>query len=252
MIYQNQHFGISEYFHKEKKRDFSFPMHMHHSFEFVVILEGRMIITVGEDKYDLKKGEGILIFPEQLHAFNSLGSEHLLVIFSPDIISAFYSKHSAELPASARINPPEYLVSMLSEIDEGASVFKFKGVLYSLCALLDENTEYVKRKSHENGLLRSILDFIDNNYDKSCTLDDLGNAIGYNRSYLSRYFSELTNMSFVSYVNRYRINRVCYLLKNSSKTVLECAYECGYKSLRSFNRNFMLYVGVSPSDYRSN
>ncbi|MBQ8689860.1 MAG: helix-turn-helix transcriptional regulator [Clostridia bacterium] len=77
-------------------------------------------------------------------------------------------------------------------------------------------------------------------------------AIGYNSSYLSRYFKEFTNMTFVSCVNRYRISRACYMLKNSDKTVLECAYECGYKSLRSFNRNFMLYVGVTPTDYRTN
>ena len=250
MLYQNQHFGISEYFRKEKKENFSFPMHMHHSFEFVLILKGRMIITVGSDRYDLSTGEGILIFPEQLHSFESLGSEHLLVIFSPDIIGTFYSRHSAELPVCQKIIPPTHLVEELEEIGEDSSLFKMKGVLYSLCACLDDNTEYVKRKSRENGLLRAVFDFVENNFSSACTLEDLSAALGYNRSYLSRYFGEMTNMSFVSYVNRYRISRCCYLLKNSNKTVLECAYECGYRSLRSFNRNFVQYVGVTPSEYR--
>ena len=59
MFYQPQHFGLSEYFHKEVGENFSFPTHIHHSFEFITILEGSMAVCVGNDKYELKKGEGI-------------------------------------------------------------------------------------------------------------------------------------------------------------------------------------------------
>ena len=250
MFYQNQHFGISEYFFKEQGKNFSFPMHIHHSFEFITILDGSMTVTIGSNRYELTKGEGVLIFPEQPHSLESTESEHLLVIFSPDIINAFYSKHASELPRRSQIKLPPYLLSQIAEIDEHSSIINMKGTLYSLCAFLDENTEYVKRKTLENGLLRTIFDFVENNFEKSCTLDDLSKKIGYNRSYLSRYFSESTHMPFGTYVNRYKISRACYLLKNSNKTVLECAYSCGYTSLRSFNRNFALYVGVSPTKYR--
>jgi AraC-like DNA-binding protein len=251
MLYQAQHFGISEYFHRESGKNFSFPLHMHHSFEFITILDGSMTVTIGNEQYDLQKNEGILIFPEQLHSLESTESEHLLFIFSPDIISAFYSKRSTSLPQCAKIQIPPYLLSQITELDEHSSKIKTKGVLYLLCALLDERTEYVKRKAVENGLLRAVFDFVESNFDKSCTLDDLSGAVGYNRCYLSRYFSESTGMTFISYVNQYRISRACDMLKNSAKTVLECAYDCGYTSLRSFNRNFKLYIGIAPKDYRA-
>lgn len=251
MFYQTQHFGLTEYFHKEIGENFSFPMHIHHSFEFISILAGGMTVCVGNDKYELKKGEGILIFPEQLHSLESTESEHLLFIFSADIVSAFYSKHSSEIPKCAKLTISPQLISEISNLSEQSSIIKLKGALYSLCAMLDDNTEYVKRKISENGLLYSIFDFVENNFDRSCTLDDLSNALGNNRSYLSRYFSNSTGIPFVSYVNQYRISRACHMLKNSNKTVLECAYDCGYKSLRSFNRNFKLYAGVSPKDYRT-
>lgn len=251
MFYQNQHFGISEYFHKESGKNFSFPVNLHHSFEFIMITSGSMTVSVGADRYELGAGEGILLFPEQLHALESTNSEHSLIIFSRDIISAFYAKHASELPVRPCITVPSYLVSELDALNEHSSTIKMKGVLYSLCALLDEQTAYVKRKTREDGLLHAIFGFVEQNYDKSCTLEDLGAALGYNPSYLSRYFGESAQMSFISYVNRYRINRACYLLKNSNKSVLECAYDCGYTSLRSFNRNFKLHVGVSPKEYRA-
>ena len=216
VLYQYQHFGLSEYFHKEIGENFSFPFHIHHSFEFITILEGSMTIYAGNDKYELKKGEGILIFPEQLHLLESTESKHLLIIFSPDIVSAFYSKHSLELPKCAKFTIPPHLVSEISKFDEQSSIIKLKGALYSLCAILDDNTEYVKRNALENGLIHTIFYFVEKNFDKNCTLDDLSSTVGYNRSYLSRYFSSSTGISFVSYVNQYRISRACYLLKNSN------------------------------------
>ena len=57
MFYQTQHFGLSQYFHKEIGKNFSFPMHIHHSFEFITILEGCMTVCVGSVRYELKKGE---------------------------------------------------------------------------------------------------------------------------------------------------------------------------------------------------
>lgn len=225
-------------------------MHTHHSFEFIMITEGSMTVSAGNDKYELTTGEGILIFPEQLHSLESTESEHTLVIFSADIVSAFYSKHSSEIPKCAKLKIPSYLMFEISKLDGQPSIIRLKGVLYSLCAFFDEKTEYVKKNTLEKGLLQSIFAFVEKNFDKGCTLDDLSNTIGYNRSYLSRYFSEHTGMSFVSFVNQYRISRACHMLKSSGKTVLECAYDCGYTSLRSFNRNFKLYTDVSPKIYR--
>jgi len=210
-----------------------------------------MTVCAGKDEYELKKGEGILIFPEQLHSLESTKSKHLLIIFSADIVSAFYSKHVSELPKCAKLTIPQYLITEISKFDERSSIIKLKGALYSLCAMLDDDTKYLKRSTLENGLLHSIFDFVESNFDRSCTLDDLSIAVGYNRSYLSRYFSESIGISFVSYVNQYRISRACHMLKNSNKTVLECSYDSGYTSLRNFNRNFKLYVGVSPRCFRS-
>ena len=250
MFYQNQHFGISEYFCKESGTDFSFPAHIHHSFEFITVLEGEMTVTVGEKSYELHESEGVIVFPEQIHSLSSTKSRHTLIIFSADIVSAYYSKHSAEVPKNGKIRVPDYLLNQISLIEVATSTVKKKAVLYSVCALIDEDTEYEKRKSSENGLLRAIFDFVESNFEKSCTLEDLSNGIGYNASYLSRYFSESTGMSFLSLVNRRRISKACELLKNSDKTVIECAYDCGYTSLRSFNRNFKMYIGSTPKDYR--
>lgn len=252
MFYENQHFGITEYFCKEGGRDFSFPLHMHRSFELITVTDGEMTVDIDGKKYLLSIGESVLVFPEQLHSLSSEKSEHFLVIFSPDIVSAYYSGHSGEYPQSNRLSLPHHLLSQITALRKDSSSIKLKAIFYSVCAEFDENATYVKGKTAKKGLLKQIFDFVENNFEKSCTLEDLSAAIGHNSAYLSRYFSESTNMTFLSLVNRYRISRACYILRNSNGSVTECAYECGYKSLRSFNRNFISYIGMSPRDYRKN
>ena len=250
MFYQNQHFGISEYFCKETGENFSFPSHMHHSFEFIVIFEGKMSVTVAETDYELSSGEGVLIFPEQIHSLKSEKSKHSLVIFSSDIVNAYSRKCSSKLPVENKINIPDYLISQFLDINEASSVIKKKAILYGICSLFDETAEYVEKCVGEQGLLHDIFDFVENNYDKEYNLNALGHTLGYNGAYLSRYFKEATGICYTSYVNRYKINKACYLLKNTNKTILECACDCGYASLRNFNRNFRSIIGQSPKEYR--
>ena len=90
------------------------------------------------------------------------------------------------------------------------------------------------------------------NFNKNCSLKDLSTALGYDYAYLSRYFKKITGISYNDYLNSFRLNSACYLLQNSNLSVIECAEECGYKSLRTFNRNFKEYYGQSPSNYRKN
>ena len=138
MFYQSQHFGVSEYFCKETGKDFSFPMHMHHSFELITVLDGEMTVNIGEQKYLLCRGEAVLIFPEQIHSLSSQKSEHLLVIFSPDIVSAYYSRHSGEYPESNRISLSEYIYSQIVSLEDELSTVKLKAIFYSVCSEFDE------------------------------------------------------------------------------------------------------------------
>ena len=58
------------------------------------------------------------------------------------------------------------------------------------------------------------------------------------------------NLSYNQYLNIRRLNHAAHLLRNTNDTALNCALESGYTSLRTFNRNFKLYYGITPQEYR--
>ena len=59
-----------------------------------------------------------------------------------------------------------------------------------------------------------------------------------------------TGIRFIEYVNHYRVNEARFLLRYSNKTILSVALECGFDSLRNFNRVFKKIAEQTPSEYR--
>ncbi len=250
MFYQFQHFGISEYFCKEYGKNFNYPTHLHQSFEFITVTSGEMQINIDDRRYSLKEGDSVLVFPHQLHSITSENSEHMLCIFSPELVKAYTSKFKNKKPVCNTALLDKYLIDALDNLLQESSTFEKKGILYSICAEFDKNAEYTKRLSYDESLLQNIFKFVEENYNDDCELSDLTKKTGYSYSYLSRCFKKTTGISFNTYVNRYRINNACYLLNNTSYSILQCALESGYKSIRSFNRNFMNVLSVTPKEYR--
>jgi len=251
VFYQYNHFGTAEYFRKEYGENFSFPMHLHNSFELITVMSGEMTVTVDDCEYTLNCGESVLVFPNQLHSLQSRSSKHMLCIFSPELVKAYSSKIRSRVPEKNSFSVDDYLIKALDNLLPSASVTEKKGVLYFLCAQFEKNVQYRERNKFEDDLLYRIFEFVEQNHAKDCSLSELSAKTGYSYSYLSRCFKKSTGISFNSYVNQYKISNACYLLRNTDYSILRCALESGYKSLRSFNRNFFASLGITPGQYRA-
>ena len=91
---------------------------------------------------------------------------------------------------------------------------------------------------------------VSENYMLDMRISDMAAACAMSESYFRKLFGQVMGMSPVEYLNRYRVNRSIYYLRATDETVLTVAGLSGFASLTSFNRNFLKYVGVSPSQWR--
>ena len=98
-------------------------------------------------------------------------------------------------------------------------------------------------------LLYKIFSFVETNFINDCSLSSLSKETGYDYAYLSRYFKRATGLSFNSYATHFRLSHACYLMENTTQTILQCAYNSGFSSLRNFNRCFKEYLGITPTQY---
>lgn len=249
MFYQYNHLGSADYLKIEKNENFSFPPHLHQCFEIIIILSGQMKITVDGKQFVLEKNDAMLIFPNQIHELESTNSKHILCIFSTKLVQAYTTKFSDKIPKSNKFCPDKYLIESLEKLDANSSSTDKKGVLYSLCGQFDRQSEYIDKKTDRGDLLYKMFDFVEENFNKDCSLLNLSKNLGYDYSYLSRHFKKIVGISFNSYTTHYRLSHACYLMENTQQTILQCAYNSGFTSLRNFNRCFKERLKITPTQY---
>jgi len=251
MLYQAQHSIIADKVTLEVGSELNFPTHIHNSFEMIIATEGEMEVTVAESKYTVRGNDCVLVFPNQLHEIKAKDcAKHIILIFSSHLVRAFYKKSREYIPKSNKFSLDSFYIDKIAKLDGKISTVELKGLLYTICGEFDKNADYTELKGNGQNLLFKIFNFVAENYKGNCSLYELARETAYNYEYLSKHFSKSTGISYTEYVCRFRINEACYLLMNTSSTMLDIAYECGFDCLRSFNRSFKSITGVSPREYR--
>ncbi|MBE6956966.1 MAG: AraC family transcriptional regulator, partial [Ruminococcaceae bacterium] len=81
------------------------------------------------------------------------------------------------------------------------------------------------------------------------TLDILAEQLHLSKYYISHVFTERLNLSFPDFINGLRVESACRRL-DRGYSVTDAAFEAGFNSIRSFNRNFERVKGVAPSEYK--
>lgn len=85
------------------------------------------------------------------------------------------------------------------------------------------------------------------------TLNELAEFLKVHPNYLSQVINSKENKNFYELINEKRIEEFMHkIVQPESKqyTFLAIAFECGFNSKTSFNRNFKKYTGVTPTEYQ--
>lgn len=252
MIYETRYSGTSGYFNYIIRTFYNEPAHLHQGFELLVNLSGEIRITVDEQPYLLRENDAVLIFPNQLHQIHSDACHCILCIFPGELVSAYSASHEGDVPVCNQFVPDPLRLELLRRINCDSAVEDIKGALYLMCGCFDRTAEYCPRRYKHGALLHDIFLFVEKNFRGDCSVGALAHQIGYSENYLSRYFMNAIGMSFHSYVIQYRLEQACHMMRNTNEPILRCAMDNGFTSLRSFNRNFNLYIGMTPTEYREN
>lgn len=98
--------------------------------------------------------------------------------------------------------------------------------------------------------IRKALKYIQDHYQEEITVSQLAGQTGYSIYYFSRLFKELTALTPVQYVMRYRLERAKDLLLFSDETVENVMLQSGFHHYGHFWKNFKAVYGSAPGDYR--
>ena len=98
--------------------------------------------------------------------------------------------------------------------------------------------------------INRVMDYIDQNYNKSIELKNLEIISGFSKYHFHRLFKLLVNETLYQYINRIRLEKAALKLINSKNTLTNIALEHGFCDGPSFSHAFKKFFLVSPSSYR--
>ena len=94
------------------------------------------------------------------------------------------------------------------------------------------------------------LQFLQNNYHRQSTLNEVAGLVGLSPNYFSSIFKKELGTSFLEYLNRYRIEKSMKLLQNTSMKSYEIAYACGFSDEGYYGKTFKKFTGKTPNEYK--
>ena len=107
--------------------------------------------------------------------------------------------------------------------------------------------------SHEDKTVSAVdkaKDYIDANYSKDLSLDDISRKFDISPYYFSKLFKNKTGVNFIDYLTNIRIERAKELLADSDASMKEICSEVGYSDPNYFSRIFKKVTGVTPTEYK--
>ena len=118
------------------------------------------------------------------------------------------------------------------------------GILLPTKSLLSSNE---LQKIERYKLLTS---YMDDHLSEPISLDELASLTATNPGYLCRFFKEISGISPIQYLINRRIEMAASLLRESNRSVLEIAMDCGFENVSYFIRKFKQKKGCTPGEYR--
>lgn len=111
--------------------------------------------------------------------------------------------------------------------------------------------ESMNWRSNMGTIVKTTKQFLDHNYHKDLSLNDVADVVHVSPSYLSRVFSRELGVPFKKYLIDLRLDQAKRLLLSTNKLIGEVALAVGYQDTSYFCRIFKQREGCSPNQFRA-
>lgn len=247
MFFESKHSAISDFCIIQRPEvTTDFPLHLHQAMELYVVFEGKVEVTIEDKKYLLEKDRAVLVFPYQRHSYKIIEkTTHVDCLFSIDFAPEFYRDKDNLCPQD---NSFDFDHTLIPNSDDYLAKKYF---VYLALHQFEKSAKYEQSFiSDKNDLLCKILLYVSQNFSSECTLKQVSEHVGYDYAYVSKFFKKETKRSLHSYVNDLRIEKAKNQLLYQNLPVYLIAEKCGFKCLRTFNREFRKQVGQTPLQFK--
>ena len=241
--------------------------HMHDAHEFIVCLEGEILINTDGQNYSLNAGQAIFI-PEKInHSISGNPEANNLLLFScidSHVLDSFstpansiYLKRLVQYISHTKTHNAEMLsiAQALIKIHKDHSSFQncMKENLYLRLLLLyisEESSLHNQEDAPAAIRITKAKKWIEQHYEEALTLEKVAQQVNMSRSHFARQFRQYTGFSMIDYLLKVRCDVIATQLAQSDTDISEIAFAAGFSNLSHFYRHFKRRYSTTPRAFR--
>ena len=257
------------------KTGFDFPLHYHEEYElnFIRGAKGARRI-VGDHMEEIDELELVLIGPNLQHAwFNhqckSKEIHEITIQFHKDLFDEkllrrtqlSFIKNMFDKSCRGILFPRETIQALTPRITElnqkhgFDSVLELISILHDLSIsrnlrILSDSAFTNEQFTYNSRRIEKTFDFMNKNFDKTITLSEVSKLSNMSDVSFSRFFRQRTGNTFIDSLTEIRLGHASRILIESTNSIAEVAYHCGFNNISNFNRIFKKKKGCTPREFR--
>lgn len=258
------------------KYEFDFPLHYHEEFElnFIQNAKGAKRV-IGDHLEEIDNVELVLVGPNLQHGWfthKCKGKEikEITIQFHRDLLDEKFLHRNQmsfirsmfEHSVRGLLFSKETTQSVMPRITglpqkRGFdSVLELLSILHDLSisrnmrTLSDASFSNAETFSYNSRRVKIIMEHLNKNFDKNVSLSEAAKLASMSDVAFSRFFKLRTGKTFIDTLNEVRLGHASRLLIETTQSVNEVAYRCGFNNMSNFNRIFKKKKDCTPKEFR--
>jgi AraC-like DNA-binding protein len=257
------------------KTRFDFPLHYHEEFELNLILNAKGAKRIVGDHIEVIEDlELVLVGPNLSHAWFTHQCEgreitEVTIQFHKDLLDERFLRKNqlsfirnmlehAQRGVLFSRDTIERLKDRIISLNRKAgfdSVLELFSILHDLST--SRNIRTLSDASFSSGTLHfnsrrieKVFQYMNDNYSKPITLAEVAKIANMPEASFSRFIKKRTGNTFVNSLNEIRLGNASRMLIESTHSIAEIAYDCGFNNISNFNRIFKKKKSCTPKEFR--
>ena len=241
-----------------KPNDSDFKFHTHDICEIIFLKSGDISAVIGEKTYKMQKGSLVIFRANVPHRIKIDGSENYerynILFNENELANGIFHKLPKELDL-INCNGNSRITDLFEKIDYFHSRFKdsdlkklientVEELLYVLYA--EPLEEFNVNQVSVHPVISSAVDYINEHYKETITIDDICREVCVTKSHLHHLFMENMKISPKKYINMKRLSKAQKLIAMGEKPTAIYT-DCGFTDYGTFFRNYTSHFGYTPS-----
>lgn len=267
-------FSKSFYIERKVAPYFGSDWHYHNEYELLLTLKGEGLRIVGDKIDQFASPELVFMGPKLPHLFknkdeseevdyiilkfsDTIGGQKLFDIPEFKAIKMFLDNSNRGMLFSKEV--VKLIQPLIIEMLDCSEVGKLLNFI-KIFEILSKEQEFVYLASENFSLnevnndefrIQKVMDFMNEEYYRDITLDDLADIANMTKNSFCRYFKNKTGKTPFQVIREYRINKACQMLINGNKSITEVCFDTGFNSFSTFNRIFKNLKNISATEYKN-